>query len=79
MVALFSTSAGQQLSKEIIVKRQLICLVAAVLACSAVMVRDAFSDYTTMKIIAHEDDDILFMNLELRNMIAAGDGLSHGR
>ncbi len=60
-------------------KRQLICLVAAVLACSAGMVRDAFSDYTTMQIIAHEDDDILFMNLELRNMIAAGDGLSHGR
>ncbi|MBA3385203.1 MAG: hypothetical protein H0T95_01020 [Chthoniobacterales bacterium] len=49
------------------------------LACSAGMVRDAFSDYTTMQIIAHEDDDILFMNLELRNMIAAGDGLSHGR
>ncbi len=79
MVALFSTSAGQQLRKEIIMKRQLICLVAAVLACSAGMVRDAFSDYTTMQIIAHEDDDILFMNLELRNMIAAGDGLSHGR
>ncbi len=38
------------------------------------MVRGALSDYATMQIIAHEDDDILFMNLELRNMIAAGYG-----
>ncbi|MBI4584452.1 MAG: PIG-L family deacetylase [Planctomycetes bacterium] len=33
------------------------------------------SDYTSLQIIAHQDDDILFMNLDVRNMLAAGYGV----
>src|SRR5690348_2456392 len=32
------------------------------------------SSYTLMQIVAHEDDDILFMNPDVYNMIAAGYG-----
>ena len=32
------------------------------------------SGYVTLQVVAHEDDDILFMNPDIRNMIAAGYG-----
>src|SRR6476469_5268876 len=52
------------------------CLVVAVGAiCFATnTLHAAISDYVTMQIVAHQDDDILFMNLEVRNMVAAGYG-----
>jgi hypothetical protein len=30
--------------------------------------QSSLSNYVTMQIVAHEDDDILFMNPDLRNM-----------
>ena len=54
--------------------KEILLAISTTMLCLTTTARAALSDYTTMQIVAHEDDDILFMNLELRNMLAAGYG-----
>jgi LmbE family N-acetylglucosaminyl deacetylase len=51
----------------------ILILTLAVL-CSTTSHAGQLSDYVLMQIVAHEDDDILFMNPDVRNMVAAGYG-----
>lgn len=48
-------------------------LVSSVLLCHSAQAQ-GLADYSTMQIIAHQDDDLFFMNPDIRNMIAAGYG-----
>jgi LmbE family N-acetylglucosaminyl deacetylase len=48
-------------------------LLASFLLCHSARAQ-GLGDYSTMQIIAHQDDDLFFMNPDIRNMIAAGYG-----
>lgn len=52
----------------------LAALLVATLRCAAPVHAGQLSDYVTLQIVAHQDDDLLFMNPDLHNMIAGGYG-----
>lgn len=52
--------------------RLCVVLLAALLCCSGEVSRPPVGDTVELKIVAHEDDDLLFMNPDLAESIAAG-------